>query len=765
MFRIILIGMLLAATAFAVRIEAPAPVPYAPLASGPVSRELILAGGGATHFACESQDENRRAYHGLYNHMHEFLDGWRFSAGGRVLEPAEGRLELWPWTFRRRYEGGAVESLFMPRRLPGVVISLAGAAGPCAFEPHIDLRYIWDVPRPEYRVVWNERLGALFVQRKGFESPAGVPRVIAIVPSLWADWRDDPVWLANDYRRDKARRAMERANPWIPGRFRFDLNEGEQADFAVGLGAGEREAFEVARDLLDRQVELRAEARDHFAELATRVPTCSDDRLNKALCWARYSMDQLIMDARGPGIYAGYHWFTNYWGRDSFISLPGACLVDGDFDRARAILASFAEYQLADPANPREGRLPNIVNPDNLQYAGVDGSWWWLRALRIYLDYTRDLDFMREMRPVVDRAITGALRHAVDEYGLLTHGDGETWMDAGGEAHPRTPRGNRAVEVEALWIDGLDSAALFARADGDSAAQRRYKALADKARASFLELFPREDGLGLADHLNADGSQDLQIRPNAILAITIPRPLLDASPHMGRAGLRNWIPEDQVVSTIETAWSSLVSARGVTSLDPADPAWLGRHLDWSRGHFDDAYHNGDIWLWLSGPAAEAGWSRPARDLHPWEQIEMFEADLLDRGALGALREIRDGGPRELQDYGGATSQAWSHAEFCRVFAEAYLGVRPQLLDDRILFFPRLGREIADLDARVFIGKQVWRLRKRSERDSVDWRWGFVEGDRREGGEGWSVYTSLMRPVALNPDLGIDFHIESLPVQD
>jgi glycogen debranching enzyme len=722
-------------------------VPHAPITPGPVSREVILAGGGATHFACESHDENRRAYHGLYNRMHEYIDGWRFRVGDRVLEPADGSLELWPWTFQRAYDGGATESLFMPRRLPGAVISLEGVDGSWAFEPHIDMRHIWDVPKPEYEVEWNERLGALFVSRVDYEPPAEVPRVIAIVPGFWSTWENDIAWLPNDYTRDKARRAMEKTNPWIPGRFHVELYEGDRADFAIGLGADQREAFSVARDLLDRQDELRAKARDHFADLATRVPHTSDDRLNKALTWARYSMDQLIMDSRGPGIYAGYHWFTNYWGRDSFISLPGACLVSGDFDRAKAILASFAEYQLTDPTNPREGRLPNIVNPDNLQYAGVDGTWWWVRALRLYLDYTRDLEFMREMRPVVDRAIAGALRHAVDEHGLLTHGDGETWMDAGGEANPRSPRGNRAVEVEALWIDGLDSAALFARVDGDSAAMRSYQAHADKARASFLSLYTRVDGLGLADHLNVDGSQDLQLRPNQLLAITIPRwsgPPWAFSEELGHSTWsdESWIPGELKKRVVVAARKPLILSHGVTSLDPSDPAWLTKHVDWSRSHFDDAYHNGDIWLWLSGAAIEASLSLHEGKFDPWNQVEMIMGDLLDSGVLGGLREIRDGGEGDMQDYGGATSQAWSYAEFLRVFNEVYLGVHPQLLDDRVIWDPRVANDpshVTKFHSKLYIGDQVWKAKYDQDNHSSTWKWMFLEGTWPEGISNWEIY--------------------------
>ena len=101
-----------------------------------------------------------------------------------------------------------------------------------------------------------------------------------------------------------------------------------------------------------------------------------------ALAWARVSLDNLIMNQRGPGIYAGFYWFTTYWGRDTFISLPGACIDERRFrDGARRCCARFAEYQEQDPASPREGRVPNFVTVDQVQYASIDGTWWFVRAL------------------------------------------------------------------------------------------------------------------------------------------------------------------------------------------------------------------------------------------------------------------------------------------------------------------------------------------------------------------------------------------------
>ena len=60
--------------------------------------------------------------------------------------------------------------------------------------------------------------------------------------------------------------------------------------------------------------------------------------LDKALAWITLTMDELITEQQGKGIYAGLPWFNEYWGRDMFIAMPGATLVTGQFDYTKEIL-------------------------------------------------------------------------------------------------------------------------------------------------------------------------------------------------------------------------------------------------------------------------------------------------------------------------------------------------------------------------------------------------------------------------------------------
>jgi 4-alpha-glucanotransferase len=324
--------------------------------------------------------------------------------------------------------------------------------------------------------------------------------------------------------------------------------------------------------------------------------------------------------------------------------------------------------------------MPNIVNPDNLQYAGIDGTWWFVRAAWKYYLATGDREFLIEAWPRVRLAIDGALEKAVDHRGFLTHGDGETWMDAGGEHNPYSPRGDRAVELQALFHHGLLAGSMWDEAlteagveSGGHAGGWRAKAamLAQSFRASFWF----EERNYLHDHLNMDGSADIQIRPNALLALwvyldTIEMLRLTDSFRQGEmpeyAELVTWVQFREIVST---AMETVILPHGVTSLDTADPDFKPLHLDLDNYYYDAAYHNGDVWVWLAGPAVTcmiaAGEERAAREL-----FTPMITEILDEGCAGSLREIRDGTYIQgKEEFGGAASQAWSLAEFIRVYDE------------------------------------------------------------------------------------------------
>ncbi|MCB1184714.1 hypothetical protein KDM41_14900 [bacterium] len=661
-------------------------------------REYIFSDKGAAHLAGECVGENSRSYHGFYVAMHEVVDGWTLRLeDGTELGPATvTEAIVTPDRLVRRHtlpSGEVVtETVTLFDRENGFKVGYDGIpGGRFAFRPRIDMRFLWKVSRPGYDVRWEDgTLLACRTDRVGEAPDPAHPAWLAIAAAGVSGFQAAPEYLDRTYPKGVARKAMDKASPWVPGdlvgHIPPRIPSGRlEVFFAADVDAAAAAAR--ARRLREQQVDLAAARSERLQQLVDdSAITTGVPRDDIALAWTRVSLDNLVMNQRGPGIYAGFYWFTTYWGRDTFITLPGACITSGQFAEAETLLRSFATFQDTDPASARQGRVPNFVTVDQVQYASIDGTWWFVRALDELWRQAGDDAFAAEMAPVVFRAVDGALAHAVDGEHFLTHGDGETWMDGGGEAHPYSPRGNRAVEVQALWHRGLLTAArLAARFPDVPGARADYADLAARLATNFHARF--WDGERLVDHLNVDGSQDTQLRPNTLLAVLASPTLFDAPQR----------------AAITAAAADLVRPWGVQSLAASDPFFHPKHLDLANYYYDEAYHNGDVWLWLSGAAVSA-LNDPREG---FGQTRMLLDEALDEGAVGTIQEIRDGAQAARNDeFGGATSQAWSLAEVLRNVVQDYAGLRvdltaaPPLIEVR----PSVPAAWPDLAVRTRIGE-------------------------------------------------------------
>ena len=355
------------------------------------SREVIFTNKKATHYACDTSAREMRSYAGLYTSMHESLDDYVLAVDGLQFEPSNARrVRVWPWLLRREYEEGWAEEVFLPLEEHVLLVRLEGPGGKrWMFTPRVDLRYIWKVPTPIYET--RELDGVLCIHREGWQPGAGAYAWIALAADPEGSIFENPRTLTFHHPRDAARDAMAQTHPFQPGEIagRWPKNK-DRIDFAVAQGSSAEDAAALARRALAEQGQWRQERRSHVRSLLeTASVDLGNDEWNRAYAWARASMDELIMDARGKGIYAGFHWFPNYWGRDTFICLPGATLDVGRLDEARDILRSFLRFQRTDRTDRFLGRLPNIVNPGELQYEGVDGTWWQVRASYRYIQARR----------------------------------------------------------------------------------------------------------------------------------------------------------------------------------------------------------------------------------------------------------------------------------------------------------------------------------------------------------------------------------------
>lgn len=470
------------------------------------------------------------------------------------------------------------------------------------------------------------------------------------------------------------------------------------AVFAAGNDPDESVA--LTRVSVSRLGEFAAARRRRMEQLIERTAvTSSDPRFDAALAWSVLSLDALIMNQGKKGIFAGLPWFTNYWGRDSFISLPGAVLVTGRFREAREILLSFSSFQQLDTSSSDYGRIPNIVDPGNVAYNTADGTPRFVMTAWEYVDRSGDTGFVPAIYPTIVRSIEGTLRYHTDSLGFLCHGDAETWMDAAGPQGPWSPRGNRANDVQALWALQLEAGIRFADAMGDTARRITWSAALRQLEINVPRVFI-VDGR-IADHLNADGTPDRQERPNVLFT-------------------RRLVPDSVFEAAVRHVVTRLTYRHGVASLSQTDQNFHPYHEYPPFYPKDAAYHNGTVWTWLQGPLISE-LCRLGREDTAWALTQDAIHQILDRGAAGSQSELLDAVARPGEHeprLSGTFSQAWNLAEFGRNFFEDYLGVQVSLLQKTLQIRPHLPPSLTGVSATIALEESSVGLDIRREGDTT-----------------------------------------------
>ncbi|PHJ60798.1 amylo-alpha-1,6-glucosidase [Nostoc linckia z4] len=358
-----------------------------------------------------------------------------------------------------------------------------------------------------------------------------------------------------------------------------------------------------------------------------------------------------------PTVIAGYHWF-NDWARDTLIALPGLTLVPQRFELAKEILRSFGHYC-------RHGLIPNAFPDVDREpfYNSIDTPLWWIETLGLYLEATQDWQFLAEQFSVVQqihKAFIGGTRYNIQAdatdglIGWDARGVALTWMDVVIGANPVTPRRGKPVEINALWYSALCWLSQWAERLSQlefrepvrlSKQAKRYAQQAQLVKNSLQKFWNPQLGY-LYDTIEPDDRRNFQIRPNAVLALSLH--------HCG-------FSEHQGCQILDLATTSLLTPYGLRSLDPGDPEYKGKY-EGNQEQRDRAYHQGTVWPWLIGPYIRA-WQR----FYPQQALPFDWQPLIDHflfaACIGSISEIFDGDSPHTPR--GAIAQAWSVAEVIR----------------------------------------------------------------------------------------------------
>ena len=352
---------------------------------------------------------------------------------------------------------------------------------------------------------------------------------------------------------------------------------------------------------------------------------------------------------QGRSVIAGFHWFGD-WGRDTMIALPGLALATGRSDLAKGILLAFSQYV-------DKGMLPNNF-PDAggvPEYNTVDAALWYFEAARQYFEATRDLETVGQLFPVlaeiVEAHISGTRYniHVDPDDGLLYGGAAGvqlTWMDAKVGNWVVTPRVGKPVEVNALWINALETMAGFARTCGKDGA--KYGSLSSRAQKSFQKFWNAKRNC-CYDVIDAPGmGSDESLRPNQIFAVSLP-----VSP----------LTPQQQKAVVDICAERLLTSRGLRSLAPGEPGYQGHYVGGPRER-DGAYHQGTVWGWLLGAFVLAHF-RVYRDAQAAMRLLEPLGRTIDVYGVGTLAEIFDGDPPFTPR--GCIAQAWTVGEVLRAW--------------------------------------------------------------------------------------------------
>lgn len=526
-------------------------------------------------------------------------------------------------------------------------------------------------PIHELMQQWN---GRLLLEARGEQQHrlAATSRTPEVFMAHTGVCQTAPDWYLNHvYRREIERGYASMEDLWSPGLTRFTLPPGQPMHFVCSTDPID----------LERVLE-RADWQCSTRECVI-VPSEVGPTRRIAPPSADPTFDALVTAAgqfpvAGPPDGAGERASDKSvicigaypWGapsvRASLIGFTGLLLIPGRLGDARALLLSLAE-------RVRHGLLPAYLPEDGgaIAWGSADVSLWWINAVFNYFRYTCDVATLRRKLLDVAIGIIDAFRRGddaavrVDSEGLLAveSSDGPaTWMDAMVGDWVLTPRNGRAVEINALWFNAVCAAAELSERYGSTERAAELALFGRRIEDAFNRRFWNE-AEGCCHDVVADDATDSSVRPNQLLAVSLPFPVLSLGRH---------------ARVLEKVKEQLLTPRGIRTLWPRDPHYVGRY-EGNVVSRDKAHFNGSAHPWLLGPYVTAllrvrGRGAAARDEARAAFAGVF--DYLMEEGIGQVCELFDGDAPHRP--GGAPVSALSISELLRAYTEDLLDLGPAM---------------------------------------------------------------------------------------
>jgi predicted glycogen debranching enzyme len=482
------------------------------------------------------------------------------------------------------------------------------------------------------------------------------------------EFESHPNWyLATIYRREAERGYSALEDVWTPGAFRWKLEPGKTVHLVCSTESIDLDQTLARADAIADDVRVCGDREISNGPRSSEPIRLNDPTLQTLLCAA----DEFVAQTsdRNCAIMGGFPW-QSASGRDALIGFTGLLLVPRRFSEARSLLISTVNglhHGIAPSEFPEDGGSP--------AYTSADASLWLANAVAAYLRYTNDETTVSEqlLEPLVRllrRYRMGtSLGIQCDADGLLQTrqpGLGTTWMNAKIGDWVITQRAGRPVELNALWYNALRIARELSERLGRRDWSEEFARMSAMVSTAFNARFWDAERNCCYDVV-LDNGVDTSIRPNQLLAISLPNAVL-------------W-PE-RWMACIETLEKKLLTPVGLRTLAPDETGYVGKYQGDVVSR-DRAYHQGSVYPWLLGPYVTALAKAHGRtDLARTEAREALTGCIayMNGNGLGQICELFDGDAPHRP--GGAIASARSVGEVLRCYVEDVIDPAPPRLPNQ-----------------------------------------------------------------------------------
>ncbi len=457
-------------------------------------------------------------------------------------------------------------------------------------------------------------------------------------------------------------------NHIVPGVYNINIYPNEERDITFVCSLEENIEEIDAVNVINKEV-MRLSENIYDTYLVNNKMKPEDKKMIQNLI---ITSDNFLVNRPTFGLHtiiAGYPWFLD-WGRDTLISFEGLLLLTKRYNMAKEVLKT----------NIRDikfGLIPNGYSGyDNRPlYNSADSSLLLFEQVIKYLNYTNDMEFVKEtMYPVMEKIID-AYSHKIDvdgnniyldEDNLISAGTESTqitWMDVKIGNHAVTPRNGKTVELNALWYNALKIMEQLSNKIENKEKSKEYAEMAEKTKDSFNKKFYNEAKKCLYDVLG-----DGKIRPNQLFALSLTYQVVDTTSEIA-------------TYIVDTVKEKLLNSYGLKTLAKGEEGYVEIYEGDSYKR-DSSYHQGITWPWLLGLYYNAlkniikntknkedkeKYSKELDDLVE-NTKSTFRKEMNERSTIGSISEIYDS--VEPFKARGAFAQAWSVAEILRIITKS-----------------------------------------------------------------------------------------------